>query len=273
MQGAMTNPYVELHKAFRAAGAEVLLSSGQACVLYGIAAFSKDGDWVIRETPESCAAVLAELGRRGASYRLGAPLDIRWLAEGWTSHFEYMSGEGLRVRVDMVSRPPRIPAIDRLWNAAVHAEGVELVDVEDLILLKRTRRQRDYSAIGALAEVCGFNEGNPELALRHVQDYALLSKAVARWPAESARCDRPAVRLLTRGAPRRDVVTALALEQDELIVADARRVSALRDASREYARSYAELKARWVSQGTPLNEQHRQLAGLAAARLETKGHA
>ena len=42
----MQNPYLKLHKEFRAAGAEVLISSGQACVVFGIAAFSKDGDWI-----------------------------------------------------------------------------------------------------------------------------------------------------------------------------------------------------------------------------------
>jgi hypothetical protein len=36
----MKNPYIELHRAFCRAGARVLISSGQACVLFGIAAFS-----------------------------------------------------------------------------------------------------------------------------------------------------------------------------------------------------------------------------------------
>jgi hypothetical protein len=53
----MDNPYISLHEEFRAAGAEVLLSSGQACVMFGIAAFSKDGDWIVRETEASCSAV------------------------------------------------------------------------------------------------------------------------------------------------------------------------------------------------------------------------
>ena len=46
----MKNPYFELHKEFKSIGANVLMSSGQACVLFGIATFSKDGDWVIEET-------------------------------------------------------------------------------------------------------------------------------------------------------------------------------------------------------------------------------
>jgi len=45
----MENPYLILHQEFSRAGADVLLSSGQACVVFGIAAFSKDGDWIVRE--------------------------------------------------------------------------------------------------------------------------------------------------------------------------------------------------------------------------------
>jgi hypothetical protein len=81
----MRNPYLELHREFRAAGAEMLVSSGQACVLYGIAAFSRDGDWVIREDAASCNAALGVLARRDAQYRLGAPLDVAWLHHGWTA--------------------------------------------------------------------------------------------------------------------------------------------------------------------------------------------
>jgi hypothetical protein len=269
----MTNPYIELHKAFRAAGAEVLLSSGQACVLYGIAAFSKDGDWVIRETPASCRAVLGELERRGASCRLGAPLDVQWLAQGWTSRFELHMQDGYRARADFVSRPPRVPDIGRLWQMAVHVRDVDLVDVEAVILLKQTRCLRDYSVIGALADVCGYHEGNAELALRYLQDYDLLSNAVARWPDMGAAVDRPAVRLLTQRASRREVVAALAVEQDECTAADARRVSTLREAGHDYARGFTELKAQWVSQRTDLAEQHSQLIALAAQRLGTRGHA
>jgi hypothetical protein len=57
----MKNPYEELHREFVHAGARVMLSSGQACVMYGIAAFSKDGDWIIEESEESCRAVLSVL--------------------------------------------------------------------------------------------------------------------------------------------------------------------------------------------------------------------
>ncbi len=53
----MPNIYFELTDAFNAKQPVVALTSGQAVVYYRIAIMSKDGDWVIRETPEACATV------------------------------------------------------------------------------------------------------------------------------------------------------------------------------------------------------------------------
>jgi hypothetical protein len=76
------NVYFELTKAFNATAPTVALASGQAVVYYRVAIMSKDGDWIVRETPEACATVLGELEARGARYRLAAPLDGRWACLG-----------------------------------------------------------------------------------------------------------------------------------------------------------------------------------------------
>ena len=128
----MENPYLALHREFREAGAELLISSGQACVVFGIAAFSKDGDWIIRETEASCGAALDVLSAKRAVYRLGTPLHPGWLARGLTSHFEFLAPDGYRARVDFCSRPPRVPDVSRLWDRAIHEGGVDVVDVRAL---------------------------------------------------------------------------------------------------------------------------------------------
>lgn len=260
------NPYQQLQHEFVSAGAKVLLSSGQACVAYGIAAFSKDGDWVIEESDISCRAVLSVLERKGADYRLGAPLDIRWLAKGWTSHFEYMDGD-LRVRTDFCSRPPRIDDIKRLWADAVQKSGISVVDAQSLIRLKSSRRSRDYIAIGALAEELGINGNIPELALEYLQDYAPLAKAVQRWPEAAARCDREAVRLLLQEASRDDVVNSLARERDRMMEADEKRIQRMLRASAGYQDAFFALKKSWNQQGTKLSQQHADLC-VAAAPLQ-----
>lgn len=80
---SVENIYFELTEAFNAEAPTVALASGHAVVFYRIAIMSKDGDWIIRESPDACDRVLAELERRGARYRLGPPLDVgsRWLVE------------------------------------------------------------------------------------------------------------------------------------------------------------------------------------------------
>ena len=77
------NIYVDLTRAFNAAGSNAILSSGQAVVFHRLAVMSKDGDWILRETQEALDRVLAVLEQRGAAYRFGAPagppLDARRL--------------------------------------------------------------------------------------------------------------------------------------------------------------------------------------------------
>ena len=266
----MDNPYIKLHKEFKEAGAEVLLSSGQACVVFGIAAFSKDGDWIVRETVESCAAVFDVLERHGAQYRLGVPLHPDWLSLGLTSHFEFQLDSGFRMRTDFCSRPPRVPDMDLMWARAMSIEDIDLVDIESLVRLKQTRRLRDYSIIGALAEVAGLQENAAELALDYLQDYTLLSKAVLRWPEEAKRCNREAVKLLLKGALRREVVAALAIEQDIRMQEDQYRIDAMQTQLGDYARNFVQLRARWRKAGMSLREQHQQLFEQAKTILEIK---
>jgi hypothetical protein len=104
----MSNVYFDLTEEFNADAVIALLASGQAVVFYRIALMSKDGDWVLRETESACRRVRNVLAARGARYRPCAPLDPRWLAGGWSSHFEFFDAQRRRVRCDFVSRPPRI---------------------------------------------------------------------------------------------------------------------------------------------------------------------
>ena len=266
----MDNPYIVLHKDFKEAGAEVLLSSGQACVVFGIAAFSKDGDWIVRETEESCAAILCVLGRHGAQYRLGVPLHPHWLRLGQTSHFEFQTEAGFRMRTDFCTRPPRVPDVDRLWKRAIQIEDIDIVDVESLLQLKQTRRLRDYAMVGALAEVAGLQENAAELALNYLQDFTLLSQAVQRWPHEAASCEREAVQRLLEGAVRSAVVAALAIEQDARMQADERRIDEMQRQLGAYARDFARLRAGWRRSELALAEQHRALMAAARSLLEVK---
>lgn len=147
------NIYVELTKQFNRGKLRTIICSGQAVVLHRLAVMSKDGDWIIREDEESLKHILGILAEYGARYRFGAPLDIRWMRGGWSSHFEFRYRK-LRVRTDFFSRPPRLSQTDveRLWKEH-ESSDLPFVNVKYLAELKKTNREKDYVVIGELARL------------------------------------------------------------------------------------------------------------------------
>src|SRR4029077_9234418 len=118
-----------------------------------LAVMSKDGDWIVREDAETMEHILEVLSSHGACYRFGAPLDLRWLAQGWSSHLEFRE-EGLRLRTDFVTRPPRISPeeLAGMWEEA-EVTGHHVVGLKPLAALKLTNRDKDYAVIGELARL------------------------------------------------------------------------------------------------------------------------
>ncbi len=253
----MRNIYFELTEAFNAYGPIVALASGQAVVYYRIAIMSKDGDWIIRETPEACERVLNELERRGAHYRLGAPLDVRWLAGGWSSHFEFADENGRRIRCDFVSAPPRVPrpAIDALFNSSRADTKLLAVDPESLILMKRTQRAKDYAV---LAELARLLPPGREIEVTTDPDRIL---ALAETAGASSR--RPAVILARARSGRRAVVLALAEEIDDLQQADRDRLERYERAAQGYLAECREGSVTTLR----LREAHERMCDLAAQLL------
>lgn len=223
----MENIYFTLTEAFNRNGPNVALASGQAVVFYRIAIMSKDGDWVIREAADACEHVLVELEARGARYRLGAPLDIRWLAGGWSSHFEFFDDAHRRVRCDFVSRPPRVPrsSLQALFAPAQAKPTLVAVDPESLILMKQTQRAKDYPVIAELARLLP-----PDREIEFSTD----PDRILELADAGATSRRPAVQAAASDRGRLAVVLALAAEVDELQQQDAARLSKYAVAAEQY---------------------------------------
>ncbi len=253
----MANVYFELTEAFNAHGPAVALASGQAVVFYRVAIMSKDGDWVVRETPGACEHVLTVLESRGARYRPSAPLDVRWLSGGWSSHFEFFDDRRRRVRCDFVSRPPRVlrASIDALFDRM--QTPLVAVDVESLIRMKQTQRAKDYAVIGLLA---AFLPPERELELTTDPD-----RIMALAPEVGAGSARAAVHAALAG-DRRAVVLALAVEADDLQQHDRRRVTRYEAAA---ARYLTEIRASGLGD-LPLREAHARLCEAAGQWLPTR---
>ena len=249
--GGMTNPYLELTEAFNQGRRRALVSSGQAVVLHRLAIMSKDGDWILREDDEAAAHVLDVLARRGARYRFGAPLDLRWLAGGWSAHLEYWDS-GLRLRTDFLTRPPRLSAADRdrLWREA-DATGDDVVGLEPLVLMKMTMREKDYAVIGELAR----RMEDPRRAVLYSRSSRDLLQLARDHPDAFADAvtRRPLLAQVRNGREALD--EALDRERRALMRADEVRLQRYRDAASEWAALWPDVARQIV--GLPLHEAHR----------------
>ncbi|MEE8526194.1 MAG: hypothetical protein V3T72_19830, partial [Thermoanaerobaculia bacterium] len=223
-----SNIYFDLTAEFNADGRVAILSSGQAVVWYRLAIMSKDGDWIVRETAGACRRILEVLTRRGGRYRAGAPLDPRWLAAGWSSHFEFSDERNRRIRCDFFSRPPRVAGaiLESLFDPRDEMSGLPVVDVESLILMKQTQRAKDYPVIGELARLLP-----PDLELALTTDPDRILELAAE---HGTGLQRPAVRAALEARGRVAVVVALAEEIDRLQQRDRERVERHQRAASDY---------------------------------------
>jgi hypothetical protein len=194
------------------------------------------------------------LSGRGARYRFGAPLDLRWLAGGWSSHLEMRTGP-LRLRTDFVTRPPRIdPAwLARIW-AAADATGNEVVDPVALAALKLTNREKDYAVIGELARLMT----DPRDQLRYSRSSRDLTELASQHPA--ALADALRLRpLLARVAEGREAL------DEEL---DRERRAHIR-ANEERLKRYQAAAESWAAQWPALQRKIEGIALLAAHQVVT----
>lgn len=227
----MNNPYLELTEEFNRGRLRALLSSGQAVVVHRLAIMSKDGDWILREDEEAVSHILETLSRKGAFYRFGAPLDLRWLAGGWSSHFE-LRQEGLRLRTDFVSRPPRIPPeqLAHMWEEA-EATGDDVVSPEPLAALKLTNREKDYAVVGELARL--MTEPRQQfLYSRSSRDLMHLAEAYPAELEEAVR-HRPLLAHIAEG--REALEDALDRERRALMHANEERLARYQAAAEAWA--------------------------------------
>jgi hypothetical protein len=256
----MHNPYFDLTRELNEEGPIAVLASGQAVVFYRLAMMSKDGDWILRETPAACRRALAVLARHGARYRPGAPLDIRWLAGGWSSHFEFFDPQGRRIRCDFLSRPPRIPHNEVAALFRRQAEPLLVVGAEPLIRMKQTQRAKDYPVIGELARLL-----SPEQEMELTTDP---DRILALAPLHGQSSTRLPVRAAVAGRSREDVVVELARETDRLQQKDRRRLERYRVAAEPFLREFH--AARLADLDLP--QAHERICDLAERLLPCNLH-
>ncbi len=257
----MDNPYIRLTQEFNHGHLRAILASGQAVVLYRLAIMSKDGDWILKEEAPALTHVVATLARHGARYRYGAPLDLRWLVHGWSSHLEFQEA-GLRLRCDFVTRPPRISpvALRELWEAPVQKEA-PVVSLPVLAELKKTNREKDYAVIGELAR----KMVDPRLQALYSRSARDLVRLAEDHPEAvlGAAVERP---LLSRvGQGREEIERLLDEERRTLIRKNEVRLDRYVDAAARWGVEWPRVSKEMA--GRPLAEAHEIMVERAAEHL------
>lgn len=167
----------------RAAGIPFAITSGMACIRYGLQQTTKDSDWIVpaEELPR-LRGLFEECERRlppwVVQYRpiFGAPFEAGWLEGGWSSHiFIRTVGGGPDHHLDFFCRPPRAAA----WRQ--DPEEPDFADRDTVTRMKKTDRDKDWPIVGGLAAQT-FARGDTAAVL-HLRDAATLRGAWSTTPA------------------------------------------------------------------------------------------
>ena len=229
------NPIRKVLSSMRAHHVRALLMGGQACVFYGGAEFSRDTDLHIVADTANLMRLRRALAALQAELIAVPPFAIKYLRRGHALHFRCRHPEALRMRVDVMSKLRGVDAFSKLWKRRTVIElpdgtRCDLLSLPDLVLAKKTQRDKDWPMIRRLVEAHYFqNHDKPNTA--QIRFWF----AEVRTPEillELARVHAPLCRRL---ATNRSVLAAAA-EGDERAVE--RALLAEESAEREHDRRY-----------------------------------
>jgi hypothetical protein len=169
--------YVELEQFYerlvaraRSRGIGCAITSGMACVAFGVSEATKDCDLLC--APDSAGELLdllgeATLGGHLPQYRgnLSAPLDARWFRGGWTSHFVWAPAQS-GAYLDIFGVAPRSSSP---WETGIQGFYASPHTVAEM---KRTNRDKDWPMVTALG--AQMIETGDERGWLHIYDESLL---------------------------------------------------------------------------------------------------
>ncbi len=255
----LQNFYEGLVRQLRERGVICAITSGLACVHYGISETTKDCDLLCHP---SSFAVLLDLLRatqvQGASCRyrgyLSPPLVARWHQGGWTSHFEWPLGQHV-VTLDLFGSALRQSSP---WEEEVSGLYAGPQTVAEM---KRTVRDKDWAAITALG--VRMIEAGDDRGWFHIYDAETLTGllGIQNCPLELVR-QRPALQLALEEDAR--TVGALNAERKLWEELDRRRVRLLERQLRPYV---AAVRKELAGKELPLDEEHTVRVACASRHL------
>jgi hypothetical protein len=188
-----------------------LLMGGQACVLYGAAEFSRDLDLALLPDPTNLDRLEAALAELDAEVIAVPSLSLKHLVEGLAVHFRCRQSQVAGLRIDIMANMRGVAPFAELWKRRTtftfEDETLEAMALPDLVMAKKTQRDKDWPMIRRLVDVNYLNhrdEPTPQQVLfwlRELREPELLVEA-ARIHADVAKelsGERPLLTLATSG--------------------------------------------------------------------------
>ena len=209
----------------RAHRVQCLLMGGQACVFYGAAEFSRDTDLAILADAENLARLRSALEELRAELIAVPGFDAAHLLAGHAIHFRCQHPDAAGMRVDVMAKMRGVEPFPELWERRSTVElpdGIlcDLLSLPDLVLAKKTQRDKDWPMIRRLVEAHYFgnrdapNSDQVRFWLREMRTPSLLIDIVRDWPA-AAREMLPVRALLVYAIEGKDDALEAALKNEE----------------------------------------------------------
>ncbi len=151
------NPIRKVLSTLRTHEVRFLLMGGQACVFYGAAEFSRDADIVLLADDRNLERLAFALRELDADRLAVPPFSIDYLARGHAVRFRCRHPDARGIRIDAMSVLRGVAPFPALWDRRTVArtesgEEYTLLSLADLVLAKKTQRDKDWPMIRRLVE-------------------------------------------------------------------------------------------------------------------------
>ena len=201
-------------------------------MLYGGSEFSRDTDLAILPDSENLGRLQSALKDLQAEKIAVPDLSIDVLQKGHAVHFRCKHPDALDMRIDVMSVLRNAPPFEILWQRRTSMELndgmiVEIVSLPDLVSIKKTQRDKDWSHIRRLIEahylenIADPSQENIRFWLMEARTPEMLFQLATRFSdaALSLYEERPLLKLLP-GCPEAEIANALLDEEKKDRAAD-----------------------------------------------------
>ena len=218
------SPILKVLSTMRAHRVQALLM-GQACIFYGAAEFSRDTDLAVLASAENLELLNAALRELQADCIAVPPLSAAHLERGHGVHFRCQHPEAKGMRVDVMSVLRGLQPFPDLWArrttvTAPDGAAYELLSLPDLVVAKKTQRDKDWPMVRRLLEAHYFQHRDAATPtqvrfwLLELRTPSLLIELVAKQPAAALELGATRSLLAVAAAGREEPLTQALLDEE-----------------------------------------------------------